>query len=557
MTDLNLIGKRLDEYHILSQLGEGGMSTIYLGLDTALHRYTAIKVIHAHLKDDPENVNRFKREARAVAALDHPNIVRLYRYGQVDDILYMAMQYIEGIDLRIVLKNYRDSGSLIPIADALRIVQEICQALDYAHQRGVLHRDVKPSNIMLNREGKAILTDFGLALIPDVDTQGTAFGTPQYMAPEQAQSPSEVGPPSDLYALGMVMYEMFTGEVPFHNAGTPMEMVALRATTPPPKPSTIQSEVNPDLEAVILKALALDPADRYQSGAELTEALKKSLPNIEAPLQLDEPAEEEVFSPPERETPSPPVIVDAQIPEEIVTPQTADPPPAFSNVEVIGPKSSNRLSGLSVRTAAAGGCLLLIILSACLIGGIQLIRGQFGDEYQTWMPFTIGGDQEQVSGNESYPSPPDSGSSEETDEDDDKGNEEEDEQENEQDDNEQPDSENGGTLLRIATHGEDSFYLINVGNSAVSLPAFLFDDGNHIFGGAGWGISTLRPGECVSIWKNKGNPRGPNVDCVEIGDRVEMEPSEAFWKEPFEVIFQNTVIFTCPRNGCEFLVPNG
>lgn len=555
MTDPNLIGKRLDEYHILSRLGEGGMSTIYLGLDTRLQRYTAIKVIHAHLKDDPDNVARFKREARAVAALDHPNIVRLYRYGQVDDILYMAMQYIEGVDLRVVLRNYRQDGSLIPIADAVRITREICLALDYAHNRGVLHRDVKPSNIMLNREGTAILTDFGLALLPDVDTQGTAFGTPQYMAPEQAQSPTEVGPQSDLYAVGMVLYEMFTGEVPFHEVKNPMEMVALRATTPPPKPTTIQPEINPELEAVILNALALNPAERYQSGTELVAALENSLPAVEeVSVAAVEALPVTVLSEQEAAVP-PPVILPPPPPEETSSPATAvpfPPPPAAQN---IGRSARRRLAGMPLPLFAAGGCLLLALIAALVVsGGYRFIRDQLASRYQTWIPYTLSGEQEEPSGEAAYPVPPNPGSSEGDSDEIDEEVEDESDEENEEDD--QPDSESGDFTLRIATRGDDSFYLINTGDTAVPLPAFLFSDGSHVFGGSEWGISRLGPGECVSVWKDRGNPRRPDVDCREVGERAERAPNETFWKKSFNVIYHNNVIATCPETGCEFSVPN-
>ena len=143
-----LIGTRVEEYHILSQLGEGGISTIYLALDTRLQHYTVIKIIDAGLENDPDNVARFKREAQAVIGLDHPNIVPFYRYGHTGDIFYMAMHYIEGIDLRIALQSYRQKNELIPSADAVRIIKEVCAALDFSHKNGVLHRDVKPSHIM-------------------------------------------------------------------------------------------------------------------------------------------------------------------------------------------------------------------------------------------------------------------------------------------------------------------------------------------------------------------------------------------------------------------------
>jgi hypothetical protein len=174
---------------------------------------------------------------------------------------------------------------------------------------------------------------------------------------------------------------------------------------------------------------------------------------------------------------------------------------------------------------------------------------------------TIQENQDSPSDIDGYPGSPDADSSAESPQENGNGESEENDDDDDDDDgddgNELPGSEAGESLLRIATRGDDSFFLINIGSSAVPLPAFFFNDGNHTFDGSEWGISTLGPGECVTIWKNRGNPRSPNVDCNEVGDRVTMEPGEEFWKEPFDIIFQNTFVTTCPRNGCEFSVPNG
>ncbi|MEJ2560140.1 MAG: serine/threonine-protein kinase [Anaerolineae bacterium] len=159
----DLLGKQLDEYHLDALLGQGGMARVYRGLDVHLKRWAAIKVIDARFRADSEYMKRFEREAQAIAQLEHPHIVRLYRYGEANGLLYMAMQYIEGADLDTVLATYREDGELIPPEDASRIAREVCLALDYAHSKGVVHRDVKPSNIMLDKEGNTILTDFGLA----------------------------------------------------------------------------------------------------------------------------------------------------------------------------------------------------------------------------------------------------------------------------------------------------------------------------------------------------------------------------------------------------------
>src|SRR5690606_25749639 len=163
----SLVGHRLDEYQIITLLGQGGMARVYLGRDVRLKRYVAIKVIDRPYRSDEQYIQRFEREAQAVAQLEHPHIVRLYRYGETDELFYMAMQYVEGADLAAILASYKAEGTLIPPGDALRIVKQVAQALDYAHSRGVIHRDVKPANIVLDKSGTAYLTDFGLALFAE------------------------------------------------------------------------------------------------------------------------------------------------------------------------------------------------------------------------------------------------------------------------------------------------------------------------------------------------------------------------------------------------------
>lgn len=272
----DLIGQQLDEYRLDALLGRGGMARVYRGLDVHLKRWVAIKVIDNPFRTDSDYVMRFEREARAIAQLDHPHIVRLYRYGKANNCLYMAMQYIEGADLETVLATYREDGEFIEPEDASRIVREVCLALDYAHAKGVIHRDVKPSNIMLNKEGHAILTDFGLALLIEVGTRGKIFGSPHYISPEQAISSAVVVPQSDLYAVGVILYEMFTGELPF-DAENPLDVAMLHMSEPPRPLRGLRPEISIELEAAILKALAKEPEDRYLSGAALAEALDKAL----------------------------------------------------------------------------------------------------------------------------------------------------------------------------------------------------------------------------------------------------------------------------------------
>ena len=282
--DDSLIGQRLDEYRIDALLGRGGMARVYRGLDEHLRRYVAIKVIDAPFRTDSDYVMRFEREAQAIAQMEHPNIVRLYRYGKAEGQLYMAMQYVEGADLGSVLDSYREDQEFIELKEACQIVRQVCLALDYAHSHGVIHRDVKPSNIMLDQQGNVILTDFGLALLTELGTQGEIFGSPHYIAPEQAISSASVVPQSDLYAVGVILYEMCTGELPF-DAEETLDIAMLHMTEPPRPPRELRSETSPELEAVILKTLAKEPKERYQNGAELADALERAVQraSIKAP----------------------------------------------------------------------------------------------------------------------------------------------------------------------------------------------------------------------------------------------------------------------------------
>ncbi|NJN93970.1 MAG: serine/threonine protein kinase [Anaerolineales bacterium] len=213
LTD-KLLSQQLDEYRLEALLGHGGMARVYRGFDTRLKRTAAIKVIDAPFQTDPAYATRFEREAQAIAQLKHPHVVGVYRYGEANGLLYIAMEYIEGADLETVLATYHDDQQFMPPSEVSRIIRPVCLALDYVHSQGVIHRDIKPSNIMLDSQGRPILTDFGLVLL-DYQTRGEIFGTPHYIAPEQVVSSAGAVPQSDLYSLGVILYEIFTGKLPF------------------------------------------------------------------------------------------------------------------------------------------------------------------------------------------------------------------------------------------------------------------------------------------------------------------------------------------------------
>ena len=273
----NLIGRNLGRYHILEQLGEGGMATVFKAYDTRLESDVAVKVIRTD-NLPPSGVeqalSRFEREAKALAKLTHPNIVPIIDYGEYEDSPYLVMKYLPGGTLKQMLKSQP-----MPWQEAAALLIPIARALDYAHRQGMIHRDVKPSNILITADGEPMLTDFGIAKIVDeevtVDLTGTSatVGTPEYMAPEQVVSKT-VDYRVDIYALGVVFYEMITGRRPFQ-ADTPMAVLFKHASEPLPPPHQFTPNLPEVVEKVLFKALAKKPEDRYQSMGEFASALER------------------------------------------------------------------------------------------------------------------------------------------------------------------------------------------------------------------------------------------------------------------------------------------
>ncbi|MBC8098108.1 MAG: protein kinase [Armatimonadetes bacterium] len=272
-----LIGRRLGDYEIIEMLGQGGMAHVFKGYDRNLDRYAAIKVITSitiATEDERDYRERFLREARAIARLNHPRIVNVYQFGQTDDHLYyMAMGLLDGRDLRLILKAFNRRGKRMPYKHMLRIIRDIADALDYAHIQGVIHRDIKPSNIMITNDGRAVLTDFGLALNATEGTLGNTFGSVHYIAPEQAVSSKQAAPQSDFYSLGVVLYEMLTGRVPFDEPSA-MSIALKHISDPPPMPSGFNPDISPQLEAVLMQMLDKDPRRRFQNGMAFVQALQ-------------------------------------------------------------------------------------------------------------------------------------------------------------------------------------------------------------------------------------------------------------------------------------------
>lgn len=248
------------------------MATVYKAYQAALDRYVAVKVLHPFVAAEEEFIRRFHQEARAVAALRHSNIVQVYDFGEENGIYYMVMEFIEGRTLKERLEELRDGGWVMELNEARRIVEQVAEALDYAHRRGMVHRDVKPANIMLTEEGQAILTDFGLARMVEGArfTQTGVAGTPYYMSPEQGQS-LEIDSRTDIYSLGIVLYEMLTGRPPYV-ADTPVAIVLMHVQDPLPPPRRLNPAISPEVEQVLFKALEKEPEKRFQRASELAMA---------------------------------------------------------------------------------------------------------------------------------------------------------------------------------------------------------------------------------------------------------------------------------------------
>lgn len=253
-------------YRIQSQLGEGGMAIVYKAMDILLHRIVAIKVLRPQYAGDEEFVERFRREAQAAASLSHPNVVNIFDVGEADDVHYIVLECVQGQNLKQIV---RDEGRLVP-RRAVRIAAAVARALQAAHERQLVHRDIKPHNILITTEGRVKVTDFGIARASSASNlteTGMVIGSVHYFSPEQARGEA-VGPAADLYSLGVVLYEMLTGQVPF-TGDSPVAVALKHLQHMVRPPSELVSAIPPWLEHVVMKALAKDPAQRYRSAAQM------------------------------------------------------------------------------------------------------------------------------------------------------------------------------------------------------------------------------------------------------------------------------------------------
>jgi serine/threonine protein kinase len=298
--DVNAPPAKLGKYELIEEIGRGGFAVVYKALDPDLERWVALKVLAPHLCWEPTFVEQFRREAKAVAKLNHPHIVQIYEIGEARGQLYLVMEYLPGRTLEQLLK----AETALSAADRLAILRQVAAALDYAHAQQLLHRDLKPGNIMVaglaDPPLKATLMDFGMvkavAHSQYVRSTQSVAGTPEYMSPEQADA-KPLDARSDLYAFGVVAYELFTGRVPF-SSESPLAVLRGHVDRSPPDPQRLRSELPAAVAAVLLKALSKAPEDRFQRAAALVSALEAALDQAEQSGRTGAPAVERTEAPP-------------------------------------------------------------------------------------------------------------------------------------------------------------------------------------------------------------------------------------------------------------------
>ncbi|MCU0512902.1 MAG: serine/threonine protein kinase [Anaerolineae bacterium] len=323
-TPNGIAGLLPERYHLLERLGSGGMATVYRAEDRNLRRFVAIKVLHEHLGYEASFRERFEQEARIVATFNHPNIIRIYDFATVENhdqrLYYMVMPFIPGTTLADVLDEHRREQRTLPAERIRRIMGDLAGALDYAHDRGMVHRDVKPGNIIFDEHGHAILTDFGIARLAqhsNLTQEGFIIGTPAYMSPEQASGLPLDGR-TDIYSLGVILFEMLTGRPPYEDDGT-LSLLLKHIQAPIPAVAPLLNHSRPQLDVVISRALAKKPEDRYRTARAFAD-------DLEAVFAGKPLAEPEGVPPDTRELP--PIPVDKPEPEPATLLVPAVPVPA-------------------------------------------------------------------------------------------------------------------------------------------------------------------------------------------------------------------------------------
>ncbi|MBA3873837.1 MAG: protein kinase [Anaerolineae bacterium] len=346
-------GDMVGPYRIISQYGQGGMATVYKAYHPQLERNVAIKFLQQSYADDPNFLGRFEREAKIIASLDHPNIVPIYDFNYFDGRPYLVMKLIEGQTLKEIMTD-----STVTKSQVLDMLVTVGNGLTYAHQRGVLHRDIKPSNILIDSANRPYITDFGLARMTQTSqstmSQDMLMGTPHYMSPEQAKGTEELTPATDIYSLGVILYEFAVGQVPF-SGNTPYAIVHDHIYTALPQTRDFNPDVSPEVEEVLIRALAKNPPDRYPTAVEMLNAFKQAvIAGSASPTKVTPPNPDRTI--PAIATPIPSYTIGAPVEPLPVTPP------------------NNRSRWLI--SAGIFGILIVIALSAVIIGSSTSAKTQ-------------------------------------------------------------------------------------------------------------------------------------------------------------------------------------
>jgi serine/threonine protein kinase len=447
------------------------------------------------------------------------------------------MQYIEGADLSTLIRDYKAAGEVMPIGDVVRVLHDIGTALDYAHSRDVIHRDVKPGNIMVDNTGRALLADFGLALLADLGTRGEVLGSPHYIAPEQTISSSNAVPQSDLYSLGISLFEMLTGEVPF--SGDQLLEVAMRhihEAVPPP--SQLNGAIPQSVDEAVLRALEKEPFDRYQTGAEMAAAFQQAVENwqenprptsdvVRRPSLVLLPQKVHTYLPPTAGATSNPPGQAAN---------TSTPVAARASQTLTHPRSTD-IAAAPRKTAWRGALVFSVVVFIIgLVIMLALIASRGGAAQQTPTSESVIVDLSSATVAEVIPtSAPASPVT-------------------------APtvisfaiasvSAGNARYALLISRNGDNSLFVTNLTLESFPLAPLRLGDGSATVSGTEWGVEQLENGTCVTVWHVPGDFLSPDVLCTVVGTHVPRDDARVFWGEAFNVYYNDMLVGTCDQDDC-------
>jgi len=529
-----LIGRKFANYQIERLIGRGGMASVYYGVDLQLQRPAAIKVIAERYSGDAAYTARFVHEARAMAAWRHPNIPQIYQAGVENGIYFYAMEYIHGIDLEENLRRTAQRGEGLSFNEILHTGEAIAAALDYAHQKGAIHRDVKPSNVLISEDHRILLTDFGLVLEVDKGTRGEVFGSPLYIAPEQARSSADAVAQSDLYSLGVILYEMLVGILPFNDPSA--ASVALKhIMLEPPGPRQINPDLSPGVEAVLLKALRKLPQERYQTGKALMSALKAELPGASSAIRslrfLTPPAITQPLLLNDRGRQPQPTLAKLDAVGYPPQPTRLAPPQPANNIPNANTPGGFRLPRLAFPTkkvvlAVSITLLSLLLVSFCFLQTTWL----FGKLNEPALTSTVEPVVPALIVTQS-PAPPTATAVPAS-----------------------PTPQPIKFHLLLVPEKADSFFVLNQGTTDLPLALLRFESAKDKLSGDEWGLNMLKPGQCVTIWNKEGRAQLPKgVQCEIVGKLLIRGGPNKFWDSRFEVYFQDIGVASCDtsRASCD------